>query len=80
MTGCPRWAANLGKDADLVAAIAQQLHVGDRAGHCGPEWGSSAHFLNNLSKARRIVPDFFGAAYPSFEYAMRADGSMPNAT
>ena len=41
---------------------------------------NDGYFLNSLSNARRIAPDFFGALYVSFEYAMRADGSMPYAT
>jgi hypothetical protein len=51
------WTPDLRRDAGFDAAIAQSLHIGDRARHCRHE----LHFLNSLSNARRIVPDFFGA-------------------
>jgi hypothetical protein len=51
------WTPDLRRDAGRDAAIAQPLHVGNRARHRGDQ----LHFLNSLSNARRIVPDFFGA-------------------
>ena len=55
--GCARWAADLDGHAGIDAAIAEALHVGDRARHRRDQ----LHFLNSLSNARRIAPDFFGA-------------------
>lgn len=57
LAGRPRGTADLDAHARIDAAIAQALHVGDRARHRGDQF----HFLNSLSNARRIAPDFFGA-------------------
>jgi hypothetical protein len=57
LAGCPGGTADLDRHAGIDAAIAQPLHVGDRARHRRDQ----LHFLNSLSNARRIVPDFFGA-------------------
>jgi hypothetical protein len=57
LAGCPGRATDLDRHPCIDAAIAQSLHVGNRARHRRDQ----LHFLNSLSNARRIVPPFFGA-------------------